>query len=647
MSADPELGAVTRSLRRADHDPTATIRHRPAELTPGQALEPEAFDARTLPPLSLGPAPDLSPDVTLPRRMNSESPDLAVTAVLGEGGTGTVLLAYQSSMGREVAVKVPRDHEPWCAQTLLAEGRLAGRIEHPNVIPVYALGRAEDGAPVLVMKRGRGVPWETLLRDEVHPIWDAFAHGHARERLEAHLEILLSLVKAVSAAHRAGILHRDVKPANVLVGGPDDVYLIDWGLALDLRGPPEAANLVGTPAFMAPEMLGSGPVDERTDIYELGATLHYLLSGRHRNGGPTCEAIFDALKAPTPVSLPEAPPALAAIVVRATAFEPAARFASAQEFGDAIRAWLDQRAAERIATVAAERLDELARAVGEAGTSPSQQTRAALDRQAAACRATFESALALAPELPLAQEAAERYLALWVGHLIARGEFEAARAELDEGRAAMPVLEARLTQLQHDAHARLIHLTSLEQDHDLRPAAAARRGFFIGASVLMAVLTVFAFAVLPRIASTEDKRRLVMLAVAVSLNLLFWTVLWRWRKRLLVNAASRNIMLWVAVLLGYFLVHRVLGWVLPGEVPTHRRIADEILVTGVFSAFAAVAMTRRFWPAPLIATAGYVAALSLPDYARQCLTLVMLGTLITAARAWGRTTSDDRDVKPH
>src|SRR5262245_36955234 len=102
MSADTELAAVTRSLRRADHDPTATIRPQPIDLTPRAELVSDTPDMRTLPPLSLGPAPDLPAGVTLPRRTNSEAPDLAVTAVLGEGGTGTVLLAYQSSMGREV-----------------------------------------------------------------------------------------------------------------------------------------------------------------------------------------------------------------------------------------------------------------------------------------------------------------------------------------------------------------------------------------------------------------------------------------------------------------------------------------------------------------------------------------------------------------
>ncbi len=632
-----------------DLEPTATMRTAgPITMTPRTRRDMEIWvpEASLLPLLSLGGSTEdvpLASSVVVAEGLQAELPDLSVTGILGEGGSGQVLLALQRSMGREVAVKVPRDSEPWFAPTLLAEGRLAGRIEHPNVIPIYALGRSAQGAPILVMKRVRGATWEALMRDPAHPVWDRFIRQDEKlDTLEANLDILLAVVQGISAAHRGGVVHRDVKPANVLVAGPDEVCVIDWGLALDLRDPRGAANLVGTPAFMAPEMLGArtadGSVGERTDVYELGAMLYYILTGKHRNQGATTDAILEALRWPSTIEVPDAPPALATIVKRATAFDPRDRYPSATAFGDAIREWLEQRSAERIVRSADERLDQLATTLSDyrnASEAAQKPMRALLDRLASASRASIEDAQALVPDLAQAKSARLRYLELWVSHLLDRNDVESARAEIESAPGFVPDLEARLARMENDAAARLSRLHSLEKDMDLRPAARARKRFFLGAIAYGVIIQVLAFVLLPQMLSDETHREYSPLAFAVLSNAVFWGGVFAGRKQLLLNAASRHIMAWVAVLIGFFLLHRVTILVFGGE-PNERAFANEILTTAVMSAYATFAMAKGFWPAPIITFAAYCCALALPGYAPQLFGASTLLMLITAARVWGQ-----------
>ena len=630
-------------------DPTATMRtNAPVTMTPRTRRDMEIWvpEASQLPLLSLARTPgvEIASSVVVSDDLPREIPDLTVTGILGEGGSGQVLLAYQQSMGREVAVKVPRDSEPWFAPTLLAEGRLAGRIEHPNVIPIYALGRSEQGAPVLVMKRMRGTTWEVLMREPDHPVWERFKKGDEKpDYLEYNLTILLAVVQGISAAHRGGVVHRDVKPANVLVAGPDEICVIDWGLALDLRDPRGAANLVGTPAFMAPEMLGprhvdGGGVGERTDVYELGATLHFILSGRHRNPGATTDAILEGLRAPSTVDLPDAPIALAHIVKRSTAFDPRERHPGADAFGDAIREWLEQRSAERVARSADERLDQLATAMSDyraIGDAQRREARAQLDRLASACRASIEDALALVPDLAMANSARLRYLELWVSHLLDRGDTEAARAELVAAPGFVPDLELRLKQVEADQAERMSRLSSLEQEFDLQHGAVARRRFFLLAIFYAIGLSGLSFGLLPRLMPIEDVQRYSPVMAAAITNVVFWAILGRWRKHLLRNVASRNIMAWVAVLLASFAIHR-LGVFLDGGVTYGHAFTNELLLLTMLSAYAAAAISRDFWPAPVLTFVGYCVALAIPERAPLVFGLSMIAMLSIAARTWGR-----------
>src|SRR5204863_2462534 len=135
---------------------------------------------------------------------------------LGEGGMGTVDRALQRSLGREVAIKRVRDRRAGdgAVRALLAEARVAGSLEHPNVVPIHALGRDAGGDPALVMKRVEGVSWSALIHDPAHPRWSDLP----RDRLRWHLETLMQVCNAIELAHSRGIIHRDLKPNNVMIG---------------------------------------------------------------------------------------------------------------------------------------------------------------------------------------------------------------------------------------------------------------------------------------------------------------------------------------------------------------------------------------------------------------------------------------------
>ena len=189
-------------------------------------------------------------------------------SVLGRGGMGTVYLARDSILDREVAVKVLDsllgDHA--VAAHLRQEARILARLEHPGIVPVHDFGHLRDGRLFYAMKRVRG---ERLDR------WAGRVEPHAR------LAVFLRICDAVAFAHAHGVIHRDLKPENVMVGEFGEVLVLDWGVAQVRSASSTAAAagaVVGTPHYMAPEqMQGDHPVDERADIHALGAILAGLI----------------------------------------------------------------------------------------------------------------------------------------------------------------------------------------------------------------------------------------------------------------------------------------------------------------------------------------------------------------------------------
>jgi serine/threonine-protein kinase len=284
-------------------------------------------------------------------------------ATLGEGGMGIVHLLHDRQIGRHVALKAMRGRAGRDDQARFArEARVQGQLEHPAVVPVYDLGVDPEGRCYFTMKRVRGVTLEALLSDLRRGATDAVASWSERRLLQAFSNICL----AIEFAHRRGVIHRDLKPTNVMLGDFGEVYVLDWGLAkvvgaeepeADARmelppipgGDTVPGTVLGTPGYMAPEQV-RGDVERigpATDVYQLGAILFEILTLRPLHEATTVQELVQSTlagaEARPSVRAPEraVAPELEQLVVRATALDPADRPASVRELSEAIEHFLD------------------------------------------------------------------------------------------------------------------------------------------------------------------------------------------------------------------------------------------------------------------------------------------------------------------
>ncbi len=268
----------------------------------------------------------------VPRRIGR----YAVEGVLGEGAFGTVYLARDEELRREVAIKVPRRARVASEKDLeayLAEARMVAGLDHPGIVPVFDVGRTGDGLCYVVSKLIPGTDLARRLREGTPALAEAAS-------------IVARVAEALHHAHQRGLVHRDVKPANLLLDRQGNVYVADFGLALPLDDPQGEATAGGTPAYMSPEQ-ARGEVrglDARSDLFSLGIVLYELLTGQRPFRGATVRAVLEQIvhTDPLPPTLMNAavPGELSRVCVKCLAREPADRFPSALELALALRRWL-------------------------------------------------------------------------------------------------------------------------------------------------------------------------------------------------------------------------------------------------------------------------------------------------------------------
>ncbi len=240
---------------------------------------------------------------------------------LGFGGMSVVWRAHDQVLDRPVAVKLLSEHiEAERRPLLRAEARAAARLSHPAIASVYDFGEARLGPgtplPYLVMALVDGEPLDTLLDDGASLPWDQAA------------EIVARVADALTAVHAAGLVHRDVKPANIILTGRGPI-LVDFGICAEAGAPDvDDGLLLGTPAYVAPERLADAPVGPAADVYALGLLLYRMLAGRLPWPGDSTDGLLLAHLFREPDPLPAAlqvPAALADLVMASLAKEPAGR----------------------------------------------------------------------------------------------------------------------------------------------------------------------------------------------------------------------------------------------------------------------------------------------------------------------------------
>jgi serine/threonine protein kinase len=202
-------------------------------------------------------------------QMIADVPDLSHTKYeishpLGSGGMGTVYAAHDQKLDRLVALKVVGSFAPSAdmIDRLLREARILAHLEHPGIVPVHDVGALPDGRAFYTMKLVRGQRLDRYVTTSTP--------------LSERLRIVERLCDTVAFAHAHGVVHRDLKPSNIMVGAFGEVLVMDWGVARVLADRGEGA-VIGTPGFMAPEQARGEPVDERADVYALGAVLAFLV----------------------------------------------------------------------------------------------------------------------------------------------------------------------------------------------------------------------------------------------------------------------------------------------------------------------------------------------------------------------------------
>jgi len=285
---------------------------------------------------------------------------------LGAGGMGEVALCLDHAIGRQVAMKVAHeelhDRGDVLARFLL-EARVQAQLEHPSIVPVYDVGQAEEGVPFFTMRRVRGRTLEQVLDGRRGGDPETAERFSERRLLSAFGQLCLAL----DFVHERGVVHRDLKPANVMFGEYGEVYLLDWGLAKVLgTAEPESSEapidprakledsapethfgtIMGTPGYVAPELVGSAPVlTTKADIYGLGALLFELLTDEPLHIGESVLSLIESTEAPVGdrvrnVAAPLAPE-LESLVLWATELDPGRRCPSARALHDGIERYLD------------------------------------------------------------------------------------------------------------------------------------------------------------------------------------------------------------------------------------------------------------------------------------------------------------------
>lgn len=269
----------------------------------------------------------------------SSGPRYEPEECVGEGGMARVHKAFDRQLRRPVALKFLDRLEPDARRRFLREAHAQARVRHESVLEVYETGEL-DGRPFIAM---HWVDGPTLLAIR------------AETSLEQKVRLIAQVAEGLHAAHREGLIHRDVKPSNILVERTPDgdwkPWIADFGIAL-WREAGSTGRLAGTPAYLAPELLRGGPAqaDRRTDVYGLGVTLYEFLTGEAPFCSPNLVELFRQVREEAPRSpreiLPDLPADLAAIALKCLEKEPEARYPSARALAEDLRRFLNGDAVE-------------------------------------------------------------------------------------------------------------------------------------------------------------------------------------------------------------------------------------------------------------------------------------------------------------
>ena len=450
---------------------------------------------------------------------------LSVLGNLGEGGMGEVLLVREACPRREVALKIAKDKKLHFMRAIKHEAMIMGSLEHPNIIPVHRVMDSEEHGLCMLMKKVDGKSLDECSDSFGDVVW-----------LRSGIQILIQVCYALEYAHNQGIIHRDIKPENIMMGSFGEVYLLDWGTALDVSDLHRAQKaILGTPAYMAPEMLTGNPslIKPHTDVYLLGATLHEMLTGEKKHTGSNMEEILTSIRISPPFEYAlDVPEQLGALVNHSCALNPSQRIETVQSFREGLERYLEQKEGYRIFEEA-------------------QKSAALFKKESAVdirlghfftARFGFEQALRIIPNHTESQEALEALLYQMIDWQIEREQLGMAKGIYQTLQNPCAKLQERIKNAieeQESKDKKQIEMERVAREQDKSQSQRERRILTISVSticiVMISIVVIYDAIFSPTITPSRLIVTMGSIPLVTSCALLFG------RKQLLANAVSRRI----------------------------------------------------------------------------------------------------------
>ncbi|MCU0697276.1 MAG: serine/threonine protein kinase [Myxococcaceae bacterium] len=563
----------------------------------------------------------LLPPGAVPHEAPNVERGLVLQRVLGRGGMARVLLARQLDLGRDVAVKVVK--EPGNAsltQRLLKEARLTGALEHPVIVPVHYLTTDEAGDVQVVLKRVEGEPW-SALKDDAEAVRARFG----AELFDWNVRVLIAVCGALGFAHERGVIHRDVKTSNVMVGRHGEVYLVDWGLG-GLLTPDETGLLpwvgeamgAGTLAFMAPEQFPGArhPLSAATDVYLLGGVLFELLTGTPPFPGRSSVADGGAMEPPPPRHVSASLEPFLSIARRALEPEPARRFPTAADFRLALEQGLKRRDAERLAD-RAEQLLASADGYRDAGA------RSEASRAATEAAFTLRLARESGADAARVDRLEERHVRSQVEAALADGRPAVAAQVLSSHGRPVPALALKVKAATEEASRR-------EQlGRELDPALGRRRRvWFVFTFAVQSTVFYTARLVFPQL---YTGRWALVVSSAIFLAA-FLGLMFVFRDVVRISRLNRHMAQLIIVLTAGQVATRAATAAL--DLPRNVGAAVELPVLLTTLLAGAVTLHWSYGVGAFVCVLGQVAALVWPGSAQLIFFLSALGAIISVGIVW-------------
>jgi serine/threonine-protein kinase len=563
----------------------------------------------------------------------AEGKDLELGPPIGRGGMSVVRLGRQVALGREVAVKELRadgaESEQQATLHMLREAWITGALEHPNVVPVHDISLDATGKPRIILKRIAGSPWLDLLQEQ---------------SLEWNVRTLMQVCNAVHFAHSRGVIHRDLKSDNVMIGEFGEVYVLDWGLAVSLhddgsgRFPlaSEIDGISGTPAYLAPETLhGRGELlSVRTDVYLLGGLLYEILTGWPPHMGATIQEVMVKVARASPEIPSHVPVDLRPVLTKALAKDPASRYESAEELRLALGAFLEHRSSTELAQIAGKQLAELEKIIAEAksqAASVAEERRLRAYNAFGECRFGFRQAIAGWSENDVARNGLRRAVTFMVELELGEGDPRTAQMLLSELEDPPAYIAERVASAAKARREKDRRMASMARDLDPRVGRALRLRLSALLGVVWTLLPWVGFAVEQGDPAADQLGPLISSAsmFVLAAGAAFW-----FRESLSRTAINRALVRSVGIVLAAQIALFAITFKLRVSYEATRVLV--LLLYAACAAMTAAMAERRLWPTPIAYFVVATIATLWPAFAWPVESLANLALTINVLVVWSR-----------